>query len=84
MNFQSEHENYLCQHFNDEPIFIINYPAELKAFYMKTDPKKKTVANFDLLLPELGEVIGGSVREDNYQVLKEKAQEKSLEVNNLS
>ena len=84
MDLQSEHEKYLCQYFNNSPVFITNYPTNLKPFYMKNNPDGKTVACFDLLLPEIGELIGGSVREDNYQVLKEKAQKIGLNVNNLA
>ena len=84
MDLQSEHEKYLCQYFNNKPVFVINYPLELKAFYMKNNPDGKTVACFDLLLPEIGELIGGSVREDNYQILQEKAQKIGLNINNLS
>jgi asparaginyl-tRNA synthetase len=83
MDLQSEHEKYLCQHFGNQPVFIINYPIELKSFYMKNNPDHKTVACFDLLFPQVGEMIGGSVREDNHQVLKEKAQKIGLDVSNL-
>jgi len=85
MDLQSEHEKYLCQHFGNYPIFITNFPTDLKVFYMKNNSGRKTVACFDLLFPQVGEMIGGSVREDNYQVLKEKAQKiVGLDVNNLS
>ena len=84
MDLQSEHEKYLCHHFNNKPVLVINYPADLKAFYMKNNSNGKTVACFDLLFPEVGELIGGSVREDNYQILKEKAQKIGLDINNLS
>jgi len=83
MDLQSEHEKYLCQYFNNRPVFVLNYPRELKAFYMKNNSDEKTVACFDLLLPEIGELIGGSVRENNYQVLREKAQKIDLDINNL-
>lgn len=72
MDLQSEHEKYLCQHFN-KPVFVINYPRELKAFYMKNNADGKTVACMDLLIPEIGELIGGSAREDDFSSLKEKA-----------
>ncbi|RHZ35611.1 asparagine--tRNA ligase [endosymbiont GvMRE of Glomus versiforme] len=84
MDLQSEHEKYLCQHFDNSPIFITDYPAGLKAFYMKNNPDEKTVACFDLLFPEIGELIGGSVREDNYNILQEKARKTGLDINNLS
>ena len=84
MDLQSEHEKYLCQYFNNGPVFITNYPANLKAFYMKNNPDGKTVACFDLLLPEIGELIGGSMREDNYHVLRKKAQKIGLDLENMS
>ena len=83
MDLQTEHEKYLCYHF-DRPVFVCNYPVEIKAFYMKNNSDGKTVAGFDLLFPEIGELIGGSVREDNYQTLQEKAQKVGLDINNLS
>jgi asparaginyl-tRNA synthetase len=83
MDLQSEHEKYLCQYFDNSPIFITNYPTSLKAFYMKNNPDEKTVACFDLLLPEVGELIGGSMREDNYDVLREKAQKTGLDISDL-
>ncbi|CAH1763816.1 9997_t:CDS:2 [Entrophospora sp. SA101] len=79
MDLQSEHEKYLCQHFDGIPVFVINYPVELKAFYMKNNLDRKTVACFDLLFPQIGEMVGGSMREDNYQILIEKAQKIGLE-----
>lgn len=84
MDLQSEHEKYLCRHFGDQPVFVINYPTELKAFYMKNHPDHKTVNCFDLLFPQVGEMVGGSVREDNYQILKQKAQKIGLDFSNLS
>ncbi|CAI2190982.1 6800_t:CDS:2, partial [Funneliformis geosporum] len=84
MDLNSEHEKYLCQYFDNSPLFVLNYPRDLKAFYMKNNPDGKTVASFDLLFPEIGELIGGSVREDNYQILKEKAQKIGLDFHNLS
>jgi asparaginyl-tRNA synthetase len=84
MDLQSEHEKYLCQYFENNPVFVLNYPTEIKAFYMKNNLDEKTVANFDLLFPEIGELIGGSMRENNYHILVEKAQKIGLDVNNLS
>jgi asparaginyl-tRNA synthetase len=80
---QSEHEKYLAQYFNG-PVFITDYPANLKAFYMKSNEDGKTVACFDLLLPEVGELIGGSAREDNYQLLEERIKKNCLDLNNLA
>lgn len=75
MDLQSEHERYLCEQITKVPTFVINYPQAIKAFYMKlnavdkNNPTHKTVAAMDLLVPGIGELIGGSVREDNYEQL---------------
>lgn len=81
IDLQSEHERYLCEEITKQPTFVINYPQAIKAFYMKLNPidnnhpEQKTVAAMDLLVPGIGELIGGSVREDNYQqLLKNKNQ----------
>ena len=70
MDFQSEHERYLVEkHFN-KPVVIFNYPSKSKAFYMRLNDDKKTVAAMDLLFPGIGEIIGGSQREERLKVLK--------------
>jgi asparaginyl-tRNA synthetase len=84
MDLQSEHEKYLCQYFNNKPVFVVNYPQELKAFYMKNNSDGRTVACFDLIFPRVGELIGGSMREDNYQILIEKAKKIGLDIENLT
>ncbi|WNE41733.1 MAG: Asparagine--tRNA ligase [Mycoplasmataceae bacterium] len=83
MDLNSEHEKYLCEHF-DSPIFVINYPIELKAFYMKENSDKKTVSCMDLLFPKVGEMIGGSAREEKYEILKLKSEKLGLENENLN
>lgn len=80
VDLKSEHEKFICKYF-DSPVFIINYPSKLKAFYMK-DKEDGTVSCFDLLVPEIGELIGGSIREDNYEKLKNKIKESNI--SNLS
>lgn len=67
-----EHERYLAEVYNGGPTFVTDYPKEIKAFYMKLNPDNKTVAACDLLVPGIGEIIGGSQREENYDVLLEK------------
>ncbi len=67
----SEHERYLCEKIVKGPVFIFNYPKEIKAFYMKLNDDKKTVQGTDCLLPFIGEIVGGSVREERLDVLKE-------------
>jgi len=72
MDLQSEHERYLTEKVVNGPLFLIDYPKEIKAFYMKINPDNKTVAACDLLVPAVGELVGGSQREERYDVLKEK------------
>ena len=71
-DLQTEHERYLCEKLFKKPVFVTDYPAEIKAFYMKQNPDGKTVAACDLLAPGIGEIIGGSQREDDLEVLKKK------------
>lgn len=75
MDLQSEHERYLTEKIIKGPMFLINYPKEIKAFYMKLNPDNKTVAACDLLVPNVGELVGGSQREENYELLKKKMEE---------
>ncbi len=72
IDLQTEHERYLSEKIFKKPVFVTDYPAEIKAFYMKQNPDGKTVAATDLLAPGIGEIIGGSQREDNLDILKEK------------
>ena len=74
-DLQTEHERYLCEVLFKKPVFVIDYPSEIKAFYMKQNPDGKTVAAMDLLAPGIGEIIGGSQREDNLDILKAKIKE---------
>ena len=71
-DLQTEHERYLSEKIFKKPVFVTDYPAEIKAFYMKQNPDGKTVAAADLLAPGIGEIIGGSQREDSLEVLQEK------------
>lgn len=71
-DLQSEHERYITEKKFQKPVFITNYPKEIKAFYMKLDDDGKTVKAMDLLVPGIGEIIGGSEREDRYDVLLER------------
>ena len=72
MDLQSEHERYITEEVFKKPVFLINYPAEIKAFYMRMNEDGKTVAACDLLVPGIGEIVGGSQREERYDVLKQK------------
>lgn len=69
-DLQTEHERYITEKVFNKPVFVINYPMELKSFYMKQNPDGKTVAATDLLLPGVGEIIGGSQREDDLEKLE--------------
>lgn len=81
-DLQTEHERYLTEKIFKKPVFVIDYPKEIKAFYMKLNDDNKTVAAMDLLVPGIGEIIGGSQREDRYDVLKAKMEELGLNMEN--
>ena len=74
-DLKSEHERYLTEVVFKKPVFITNYPKELKAFYMKTNLDGKTVASTDLLVPGIGEIIGASQREDNFEALEKRIED---------
>lgn len=75
MDLQSEHERYLTENVVKGPVFLINYPKDIKAFYMRLNDDGKTVAACDLLVPGEGEIVGGSQREERYELLKAKMDE---------
>ena len=75
---QSEHERWLAETLVGGPVFVTDYPASLKPFYMRANPDEKTVACFDLLVPHVGELIGGSVREERADVLEQKMRDAGL------
>ncbi|KAB8319704.1 asparagine--tRNA ligase [Tolypothrix campylonemoides VB511288] len=70
LDLQSEHERYLCEQLFKKPVIVSNYPAQIKAFYMRLDDDEKTVSAMDILAPKIGEIIGGSQREERLDVLK--------------
>ncbi|MBQ8283887.1 MAG: asparagine--tRNA ligase [Clostridia bacterium] len=74
-DLQSEHERFLTEQVYKKPVFLTDYPKEIKAFYMKQNPDGKTVAAADLLVPGIGELVGGSQREENYQKLYDRIKE---------
>lgn len=78
-NLQSEHERYLSEKVFKKPVIIFNYPDEIKPFYMKANEDGETVRAMDVLLPKLGELIGGSQREDDYDLLMKRMHEKGLD-----
>ena len=78
IDLQTEHERFLTDEYVKGPVFVINYPKDIKAFYMKLNDDKKTVRAMDLLVPRLGEIIGGSQREENHDVLLNRIKEMGL------
>ncbi len=77
-DLQTEHERYLTEQLFKKPVFVTDYPKEIKAFYMKINPDNKTVAAVDCLVPGIGEIIGGSQREDDYDKLVARMDELGL------
>ncbi len=78
-DLQTEHERWLTEHLIGGPVFIINYPKDIKAFYMRVNEDGKTVAAMDCLVPGIGEIIGGSQREERYDVLVARMKEMGLD-----
>ena len=78
IDLQTEHERYLTEQVFKRPVFVTDYPKDIKAFYMRLNEDKKTVAAMDLLVPGVGEIIGGSQREERYDVLKARMDELGL------
>ena len=74
-DLQTEHERFLTEQVFKKPVFVTDYPKDIKAFYMKLNPDGKTVAAVDCLVPGVGEITGGSQREDNYELLKGRIEE---------
>ncbi len=77
-DLQTEHERYLTEQVFKKPVFVTDYPKDIKAFYMKMNEDNKTVAAMDLLVPGIGEIIGGSQREDDYDKLYKRMEELKL------
>ena len=81
VDLQTEHERYLCEKIFKKPVFVTNYPKDIKAFYMKQNDDGKTVAATDLLVPGIGEIIGGSQREENYDKLLNRMKKLNMPIN---
>jgi len=79
-NLQAEHERYLTETLVGRPVFVTDYPREIKAFYMRRNDDDRTVAAMDLLVPKVGELIGGSQREERHDVLKAAIEQTSLPI----
>lgn len=80
-DLQTEHERYLTEVIFKRPVFVTDYPKEIKAFYMKLNDDNRTVAAVDCLVPGIGEIIGGSQRENNYDILLNRMKELNLNIN---
>lgn len=78
MDLQTEHERYITEQIYKKPVFVINYPKDIKAFYMRLNDDQKTVAAMDLLVPGVGEIVGGSQREERLDVLEQRIREMGL------
>ena len=83
-DLQSEHERYLTENIYKCPVTVTGYPKEIKAFYMKLNDDKKTVRAMDILVPGIGEIIGGSEREENYDILLQRIKELGLDERDYS
>ena len=83
-DLQTEHERYLTEEIFKKPVFVTDYPKEIKAFYMKQNPDGKTVAAMDVLFPQIGEIIGGSQREENYDKLVARMNEVGISEESMS
>lgn len=79
IDLQTEHERFLAEEHFKRPVFVTDYPKEIKAFYMKLSKDEKTVRAMDLLAPGIGEIIGGSQREDDIEILERRMEEVGLE-----
>jgi asparaginyl-tRNA synthetase len=82
MDLQTEHERYLTEHIFKRPIVVTDYPKKIKAFYMRANEDGQTVRAMDVLAPRIGEIIGGSQREERYDVLLERIRELGLDERN--
>ena len=81
-DLQTEHERYLTEQIFQRPVFVTDYPKEIKAFYMKLNPDGKTVAAMDCLVPGIGEISGGSQREENLELLIQRMEETGMNTEN--
>ncbi len=82
-DLQSEHERYLVEKHFKKPVILVNYPKHIKSFYMKQNDDGKTVRAMDVLFPGIGEIIGGSQREENYDKLYGRVQELQMPMESL-
>ena len=83
VDLQSEHERYLVEQHFGRPVILTDYPKDIKAFYMKQNDDGKTVRGMDVLFPKIGEIIGGSQREESYDKLMARINELHMDMTNL-
>lgn len=83
IDLQSEHERYLAEKLFKKPVIVTNYPKDIKAFYMRLDEGEKTVSAMDVLAPGIGEIIGGSQREERLDVLERRIKEMNIEADDI-
>jgi asparaginyl-tRNA synthetase len=83
MDLQSEHERYLVEKHFKKPVILTNYPKEIKAFYMRQNDDGKTVAAMDILAPGIGEIVGGSQREERLEKLEQRMREMNVPIDQL-
>lgn len=83
VDLQSEHERYLCEEYFQKPVIVTDYPSSIKAFYMRLNDDEKTVRAMDVLAPKIGEIIGGSQREERFDVLEKRIKEAGMEPEQL-
>ena len=83
MDLASEHERYLVEHHFKKPVIMCDYPKDIKAFYMKINEDGKTVQGTDVLFPQIGEIIGGSVREENYDKLVNEIEKRGIPMKDM-
>lgn len=82
-DLQTEHEKFLTEHIVGGPVIVTDYPQEIKAFYMKANGDGKTVAAMDVLVPRIGEIIGGAQREDRYDILLERVKDQGIDPSSI-
>jgi asparaginyl-tRNA synthetase len=80
MDLQTEHERYLSEKYFKKPVIIYDFPAAIKPFYMRLNDDQQTVAAMDVLVPQIGEIIGGSQREERFDILKQRMQAQQMDI----
>jgi asparaginyl-tRNA synthetase len=78
LDLQSEHERYLAEELFKKPVIVTDYPADIKAFYMRLNDDQRTVSAMDILAPKIGEIVGGSQREERLDMLERRMQERGI------